>query len=159
MISGTVIDRHVIVPVVFQFDARPNLIIEFVVDTGFTGELCLSEEAVALLGLPFQYDIAANLADDSEILLAVHEATIIWNDQELLVRVLATTRSRPPPRGWRGRATPGRPRGRPVRLHRAVSRGRPGRRHPDRVVRQRVRVASRGRRVPPALLGAGRTPG
>jgi len=68
------------------------VIIEFVVDTGFTDYLCLPPEAVSLLGLPFIYDIPVNLADNSEVLLAVHEAIILWNGEEREIRVLATGR-------------------------------------------------------------------
>ncbi|WP_081599331.1 clan AA aspartic protease [Prochlorothrix hollandica] len=68
------------------------MIIEFVVDTGFTDYLCLPPEAVSLLGLPFIYDIPVNLADNSEVLLAVHEAIILWNGEEREIRVLATGR-------------------------------------------------------------------
>ncbi|WP_353258671.1 clan AA aspartic protease [Prochlorothrix hollandica] len=68
------------------------MIIEFVVDTGFTDYLCLPPEAVSLLGLPFIYDLPVNLADNSEVLLAVHEAIILWNGEEREIRVLATGR-------------------------------------------------------------------
>jgi clan AA aspartic protease len=60
------------------------------VDTGFVGFLTLPSAAVAALGLPFLHDTPANLADDSEVQLAVHEATIVWQDEERRVRLLAT---------------------------------------------------------------------
>ena len=85
MISGNVSNRHALVPVTFRLMDRPDLTIEFVVDTGFTDYLCLPPEAVAVLGLPYQYDEPANLADNSEVLLPVHEATILWNGQERTV--------------------------------------------------------------------------
>ncbi|HEY9866767.1 MAG TPA: clan AA aspartic protease, partial [Candidatus Obscuribacterales bacterium] len=66
--------------------------IEFVIDTGFSGHLCLPQEAVSLLRLPFIYDLAANLADNSEVLVPVHEAVIIWNGEEREVSVIATGR-------------------------------------------------------------------
>jgi clan AA aspartic protease len=44
------------------------------------------------LGLPFLYDLPVNLADNSEVLLAVHEVIIIWNGEEREIRVLATGR-------------------------------------------------------------------
>ncbi len=44
------------------------------------------------MGLPFIYDLPVNLADNSEVLLAVHEAIILWNGEEREIRVLATGR-------------------------------------------------------------------
>lgn len=44
------------------------------------------------LNLPFLYDLRARLADDSEVLMPVHNATILWNDTEKDVLVLATGR-------------------------------------------------------------------
>nr|WP_242042004.1 clan AA aspartic protease [Alkalinema sp. FACHB-956] len=66
--------------------------IEFVVDTGFTDYLCLPPEAVNLLRLPFLYNLPVNLADNSTVSLAVHQATIFWNGVERDIRVFATGR-------------------------------------------------------------------
>ncbi len=92
MISGIVSDGHAIIKVVFLIPQRANLSIEFVVDTGFTDQLCLPPEAVTLLSLPFKYAMSVNLANNSEVILPVHEAVIIWNGEEREVRVLATGR-------------------------------------------------------------------
>jgi predicted aspartyl protease len=45
-----------------------TLPIEFVIDTGFTGALCLLPEAVSLLRFPFIYDVPTNLADNLKAL-------------------------------------------------------------------------------------------
>ena len=66
--------------------------IEFVIDTGFTDHLCLPPEAVNLQRLPFLYNLPVNLADNSSVSLAVHQATIFWDGQERDVRVFATGR-------------------------------------------------------------------
>lgn len=92
MISGIVNDGHATVKVVFLIPHRSNISIEFVIDTGFTDQLCLPPEAVALFGLPFKYAMPVNLADNSEVMLPVHEAIILWNGEEREVRVLATGR-------------------------------------------------------------------
>ncbi|HEY9691725.1 MAG TPA: clan AA aspartic protease [Oculatellaceae cyanobacterium] len=92
MISGIVSNRYATVTIVFRFPHRPDLSIEFVIDTGFTDYLCLPPEAVTLLGLPFKYAMPVNLADNSEVTLPVHEAIILWNGEEREVRVLATGR-------------------------------------------------------------------
>ena len=44
------------------------------------------------LGLPFRYNMRARLADDSEVMLPVHGATIHWNGVAKDVRLLATCR-------------------------------------------------------------------
>lgn len=86
MISGMVVDGHAIITIPFRIPNRADFTIEFVVDTGFTDELCLPPEAVALLNLPFKYDLPANLADN------VHKAIILWNGEERETRVFATGR-------------------------------------------------------------------
>ncbi len=66
-----------------------ELLIDFVVDTGFAGALTLPSEAVAAIGLPFLQEIVANLADDSEVRVDVHWATIIIDGHETDVQLLA----------------------------------------------------------------------
>lgn len=92
MISGIVTDGHAIITIPLRIPNRADFSIEFVIDTGFTDELCLPPEAVALLNLPFKYDMPANLADNSEVMLPVHKAIIIWNGEEQEARVFATGR-------------------------------------------------------------------
>lgn len=92
MISGIVSDRHATVTLTFILPNGSTLPIEFVIDTGFTGDLCLPPEAVSLLRFPFIYDLPANLADNSDVLLPVHEAVVIWNGAEREVHVIATGR-------------------------------------------------------------------
>ena len=69
MISGIVTNRHATVTLTFLLSNGSSIPIEFVIDTGFTGELCLPLEAVSLMGLTFRHDTPANLADNSEVLL------------------------------------------------------------------------------------------
>ncbi len=92
MISGIVTDRHATVALTFLLPNGSSIPIEFVIDTGFTGELCLPLEAVALMGLIFRHDIPANLADNSEVLLPIYEATVLWDGEEREVLVIATGR-------------------------------------------------------------------
>jgi len=92
VISGIVTDRHAIVALTFLLRNDSSIPIEFVIDTGFTGYLCLLLEAVSLMGLTFRHDTPANLADNSEVLLPIYEATVIWDDEEREVLVIATGR-------------------------------------------------------------------
>lgn len=90
MISGIVTLRHATVAIPFRLPNRRDVVIEFVIDTGFTDFVCLPLDAVTVLGLPFEYNMRVNLADNSNVVLPVHAATIIWNLEERDVRVLAT---------------------------------------------------------------------
>ena len=44
------------------------------------------------MGLTFRHDIPANLADNSEVLLPLHEAIVLWDGEEPEVLVIATGR-------------------------------------------------------------------
>lgn len=90
MISGIVKNGRATVNVIFRLPNQPDFTIEFVIDTGFTEFLTLSPEAVSLLGFPFVYEMYATLADNSTVILPVHQATIIWNGEEREVNILAT---------------------------------------------------------------------
>ena len=90
MITGIIENGRATVNVIFRLPEQPDFTIEFVIDTGFTEFLSLPPAAVNLLGFPFVYDMYANLADNSRVLLPVHQATIIWNGEERAVNVLAT---------------------------------------------------------------------
>ncbi|MEO0015020.1 MAG: hypothetical protein RLZZ535_3409 [Cyanobacteriota bacterium] len=92
MISGLVSNGYATLPVIFRLPNQPNFSMNFVIDTGFTDYLCLPSEPVAVLGLPFLYDLPANLANNSNVLLPVHEAIILWHEKEREIRVLATGR-------------------------------------------------------------------
>jgi clan AA aspartic protease len=92
VISGTVTDGYATVALTFLLPNSSRVPIEFVIDTGFTGELCLPSEAVSLMGLPFRHDTSANLADNSEVLLPLHEAIVLWDGVERDVLIVATGR-------------------------------------------------------------------
>ena len=91
-IRGTVSDLHALMPVTLRIPGQPDLTVEFVIDTGFDGALSLPQAAVSAMKLPFFEDIRANLANDSDVMLPVHVATIIWQGLLITVRVLATGR-------------------------------------------------------------------
>lgn len=89
---GRVENLHALLPVTFRIPGPPDLTIEFVVDTGFTDELTLPLDAVAALGLPFDYSLQVNLANDTDAVVPVHSATIVWQNSERPSRVFATGR-------------------------------------------------------------------
>jgi clan AA aspartic protease len=92
VIQGRVVGRQARAEITFRLSSHPDVVIEFVIDTGFEGALTLPPAAVAAMGLPYLIDIDANLADDTRAQVAVHQATIVWNGAELSVAVLALGR-------------------------------------------------------------------
>ncbi|HLK60579.1 MAG TPA: hypothetical protein VKU00_28715 [Chthonomonadaceae bacterium] len=89
MITGQVSNRRALVPVTFRLLGQPDLLIEFVVDTGFAGFLTLPHAAVLAMGLSYQHHTPAGLADDSQVQIPVYEAIVVWEGVERAVRVLA----------------------------------------------------------------------
>lgn len=90
--TGTVSNRHALLAVVFRLPDKPALSVEFVIDTGFTGELTFPSAAVESLGLPYSHSDVVRLADNSAVKVPVHSAVLLWNGQARAVRVLATGR-------------------------------------------------------------------
>ena len=89
MISGHVAGLQARIEVVFRLPHRPDLVIEFVVDTGFAGALTLPPAAVTAMGLRHVAQLSANLANDSSVPTEVYQATILWDGAELDVAVYA----------------------------------------------------------------------
>lgn len=89
VITGTVREGRMLLPVIFFVDGQPGITIQFVMDTGFTEYLSLPIEAVRSLRLPLIYDMEAVLADGSSRIVDIYNATIFWNGIERLVPVLA----------------------------------------------------------------------
>jgi clan AA aspartic protease len=90
--QGRVSGRQARIRLPFRSLPDPDVLIEFVVDTGFEGALTLPPAAVAALRLPHLIDIDANLADDTRRQVAVHQGTIVWDGAEIPVAVLAMGR-------------------------------------------------------------------
>jgi clan AA aspartic protease len=92
MMTGSVLGRHPTLDLRFRDTGRPDVTIEFVVDTGFGGFLTLPSAAVAALGLQFRERIPASLADGSFIMVETYTATILWDGMERDIEILATGR-------------------------------------------------------------------
>ena len=65
-------------------------IVPFVVDTGFTDDLTLPPAEVSRLGLEFEYELIVNLANDTDAVVRVYTATILWQAEQRELRVFAT---------------------------------------------------------------------
>lgn len=92
MKQGIVVGLQARIGIIFRFEGRSDIEIEFVIDTGFEGFLTLPPATIAELGLPYFAKINANLADNSTIATNVHAATIIWNGRERDIVILAMGR-------------------------------------------------------------------
>lgn len=62
---------------------------EAIVDTGFSGFLCLPQRLVARLGLGFQGRIHGILADGTEDSFEIYEALVLWHGQPHAIIVSA----------------------------------------------------------------------
>lgn len=58
-----------------------------IVDTGFDGWLSLPPDFIAVLGLAWQRFGRAQLADGSETVLNIYEATVVWDGQPRVIPV------------------------------------------------------------------------
>ena len=90
MIYGRLIDGKAIVAVIFRLPTQPDFSIDFVIDTGFNDHLTLPAQAVSAMNLPLYSISPARLADGSEALLPIHLATIVWDNIEKVVPILAS---------------------------------------------------------------------
>jgi clan AA aspartic protease len=90
VIQGRVANGRPNVQVLFLLPGQPNFGIDFVVDTGLNDYLTLPPQAIRLMNLPLYSSVSARLADNSESLLPIYLATILWDNQEKIVPVLAT---------------------------------------------------------------------
>lgn len=69
--------------------------VEAWLDTGFTGELVLSDELIADLNLIQSGTISAELGDGSEVVLNVYSCVVEWFGAERQIEVVANTGSFP----------------------------------------------------------------
>ena len=87
--TGKVKEGQATLEVVLQLAGKPNLALEFVVDTGFEGELALSQKAVELLGLSRIRTKRLALENGDEVEIGVHSVTILWDEYARDVEVEA----------------------------------------------------------------------
>lgn len=87
MITGTVNAYREAVIHLTVHGSQTQEEIEAIIDTGFNGFLTLPPPLIAALDLPFRRRGRAILADGSETLFDVHEATVIWDRQPRRVAV------------------------------------------------------------------------
>ena len=90
MISGRLIDGKATVSVIFRLPGQPDFSLDFAIDTGFNSYFTLPPQAVSAMNLPLHSSIPARLADGSQVILSIHLATIVWDNVEKVVPILAS---------------------------------------------------------------------
>src|SRR5439155_10721277 len=90
MITGVVTaSREAVVQVMVRGAHSRDVPVDAVIDTGFTGFLTLPPPLIVMLGLTFAGTTRATLGDGSAVSIDVFEATVIWDNHDRLVTVLA----------------------------------------------------------------------
>jgi clan AA aspartic protease len=88
MITGAVTDRReAVIRLKVRGPAGQDQEIEAVVDTGFDGWLSLPSSIIAQLGLPWRRRGRALLADGSETVFDIYEATVDWDGKSRRIPV------------------------------------------------------------------------
>lgn len=81
--------REVLLTVTVSGPAGEHTELEAVVDTGFTGALCLGAEQIKEMGLPVVGRGAAILADGRAVETRYHRGRVLWHGREREVQVLS----------------------------------------------------------------------
>ena len=90
MITGLVTsNREAVIHIVVRGSRSQGSQVEAVIDTGFNGFLTLPSLLITDLELPFAGAIRATLGDGSETHFDVFEATVLWDNQEREIVVVA----------------------------------------------------------------------
>jgi len=88
MITGVVTERHeAVIRIRVRGPAGQDQEIEAVIDTGFDGWLSLPSAIIAQLGLTWRQRGRALLADGSESVFDIYEATVDWDDEARRISV------------------------------------------------------------------------
>jgi clan AA aspartic protease len=88
MISGVVTDdRQPVIHVTVRGPTGEEQKIEAIIDTGFDGSLSLPSSIVLRLGLPWRQRGRALLADGSESVFDIYEATVDWDGEARRIAV------------------------------------------------------------------------
>ena len=80
---------HLLLRVPIGAQSSAESVGEFVIDTGFTGDLMMPTDEVLLLNLPFDEDSVNTLANGQMIMLQRYDAVIRWEGEEKAVKVIA----------------------------------------------------------------------
>jgi clan AA aspartic protease len=82
--------REAIISVAVGHANLPKQMVEAVIDTGFTGFLCLPSSIITSLGLPWYFRDMGTLGDGSEVIFDMYKATVIWDGKTQIIDVAAS---------------------------------------------------------------------
>lgn len=84
--------REAVLRVIVRGVHGQELLIDAMIDTGFTGFLTLPTQLITTLAFVFTGTTRARLGDGREVRLDIFEGVVMWDNQERHVPVLAATR-------------------------------------------------------------------
>lgn len=88
MITGVVTaSREPVIRLIVSGPQGQTQEVDAIIDTGFDGFLTLPSGLIAALGLPWRRRGRAMLADGSDSLFDVHEATVVWDGSSRRIAV------------------------------------------------------------------------
>ncbi len=91
MILGQVNSRiEAIIPVMINNNEQNSVIIDAIIDTGFSGFLSLPSTAISTLKLPFFGSRIYSLGNNQQANFDIYLATIIWDGQERVIQLLSS---------------------------------------------------------------------
>lgn len=90
MLTGVVTSkREAVLRVMVRGAYSQEVLVDAIMDTGFTGFLTLPEQLIANLALAFAGTTQATLGNGSEVHMDIFEGVVLWDNQERHVPVLA----------------------------------------------------------------------
>ncbi len=91
MMFGVVNDScEAIIKVAVGHGNLPKIMVDAVIDTGFTSFLSLPSSIIVSLGLPWSCRDFGTLGDGSEVVFEMYTASIIWDGQVKTIDVVAS---------------------------------------------------------------------
>jgi clan AA aspartic protease len=89
MTQGKLIKQRLVVPFVIRGENDQDATVSFVLDTGYSGTLTLPTTFCEQLGLTRDHSQTVVLADGSSVMLDVYFGTILWDDEERFMEIIA----------------------------------------------------------------------
>ena len=77
-LQGTVKSLHAILEVTLHAPENRRFLLDFIVDTGYTGDLLLPREDILKLQLPYLFVQPSTLADGQHLMIPVYEGNTVW---------------------------------------------------------------------------------
>jgi len=91
MIFGFVNDNcEAIIKIAVGHANSPKIMVDAVIDTGFTGSLSLPLSTITAVGLPWSGRDEGTLGDGSEAIFEIYTASVIWDGQIKIIDVVAS---------------------------------------------------------------------